>query len=44
MLTNLPVINTLHYIHVSNHHTLYTLNLHSVIRQLYLNKAVGEKP
>lgn len=44
VLANAMVISILQYISVSNQtNTLYTLNLHNVIRQLYLNEAVGKK-
>ena len=42
VLANAMAEIILQYISVSNH-TLYTLNLHNVIWQLYLNKAEGKK-
>ena len=40
VLVNTVVVVLLQYMSVSNQH-MYTLNLHNVIYQLYLNKAGG---
>lgn len=38
MFTNLLVVVTLQYIHISNYNAAYTVSLYDVICQLYLNK------